>query len=351
MIFRVMSLIILPFLIISCSKKVHNSTSNEVIVYPSPPDTARVQFLTKFSNSSDIVNKKSSFSKFVVGEEKVKGILKPYGLAIYDGKIFICDLDLPGLEIIDLKIGSFDFFVPKGLGRLKLPINCFVDNNGSLYVADVTRKQIVVFDKELNYVDAFGEAENFKPTDVFVTEDKIWVANIKGKIHVYSKDSSHKLLNTIPKLSPEEDGFLRQPTNIAVTGNALYTSDFGEFKIKIYTHDGEYVRSVGTYGRNIGQFARPKGIAVDKDDNLFVADAAFENVQIFNKNDQLLMFFGGPYKGPGDMWLPAKVIIDYDNIKYFEQYVDKRFKLKYLILVSNNFGPDKINVYGYIEPK
>ena len=63
------------------------------------------------------------------------------------------------------------------------------------------------------------------------------------------------------------------------------------------------------------------------------------------------MSFGGPYKGPGDMWLPAKVIIDYDNTKYFEKYVDKRFKLKYLILVSNNFGTDKINVYGYVEPK
>ena len=63
------------------------------------------------------------------------------------------------------------------------------------------------------------------------------------------------------------------------------------------------------------------------------------------------MDFGGSGSGPGNMWLPAKVIVDYGNTKYFEKYVDKRFKLKYIILVSNNFGPNKINIYGFIEPK
>ena len=63
------------------------------------------------------------------------------------------------------------------------------------------------------------------------------------------------------------------------------------------------------------------------------------------------MFFGGPYKGPGDMWLPAKVIVDYDNLDYFRQYVDPKFNLKYLIIVSNQYGPDKISVYGAVSPK
>jgi sugar lactone lactonase YvrE len=101
----------------------------------------------------------------------------------------------------------------------------------------------------------------------------------------------------------------------------------------------------------MGQFVRPKGIACDKEDNLYVVDAGFENVQIFNSNNQLLMFFGGPYKGPGDMWLPARVIIDYDNIKYFTKYVDSKYDLNYLIIVSNQYGPDKINVYGGVSLK
>jgi len=43
--------------------------------------------------------------------------------------------------------------------------------------------------------------------------------------------------------------------------------------------------------------------------------------------------------------------IDYDNLKYFEEYVDKSFDLKYLIFVTNQYGPDRISVYGFVEDK
>jgi hypothetical protein len=63
------------------------------------------------------------------------------------------------------------------------------------------------------------------------------------------------------------------------------------------------------------------------------------------------MYFGGTYEGPGGMWLPAKVIIDYDNLKYFEKYLYKGFELEYLIFVTNQYGPEKVSVYGFINQK
>lgn len=62
------------------------------------------------------------------------------------------------------------------------------------------------------------------------------------------------------------------------------------------------------------------------------------------------MFFGGHYEGAGGMWLPTSVVIDYDNLAYFEKYVDPKYKLEYLIIVANQFGPDKVNIYGRINP-
>lgn len=337
----------------SCSKNLtpQNGTGH-VIVYPAPPDTARLQYLTNFSNSLQVTGEKSKFAKFVLGEDAPLPIRKPYGINVKNGKIYVCDLDIGGLEIIDLEAKTFDYFVPKGLGQLKMPINCFVDEKDFIYVADAYRKQIVIFDNNRNYVDSFGASENYKPTDVVVFNDKIWVANIKGNaILVYKNDTSHELLYSFPKANNDEEGFIYQPTNISVTNDRVYVSDFGDFRIKSYTHEGEYIGAVGSYGKSMGQFARPKGIAVDRESNLYVVDAAFENVQIFNNEGKLMTFFGGSYNGPGDMWLPAKVTIDYDNLEYFQHYVDKRFNLKYLVFVTNNFGPDKINVYGYIEQK
>jgi len=323
----------------------------DVIIYPAPPDTTRIQFLTTINSSHDVAGKQSGFNKFIFGEVRALPVVKPYGIAIDKGKIFVCDASIVGLEILDLKNNKFEYFVPKGRGQLKLPSNCCVDPQGLLYVADAGRRQVVVFDSLGQYVDAFGDADEAKPTDVAVYGNRIYMPDAThNKINVYQKDSK-KLLFSFPDSTVTGDGHLFQPINICVNKDVIYVTDFGDFKVKLFNLKGEFISAVGEFGNSLGQFARPKGIAADRDDNLFVVDAGFENVQIFNKEGQLLMFFGGPYKGPGDLWLPAKVMIDYDNLSYFQKYVDPAFKLKYLIFVTNQYGPDKINVYGAVEGK
>lgn len=341
---------ILPVFINSCSPKLQQSTE-EVIVYPPPPEKPRIQYLTSISTSHDVEKQRSSFTKFVAGDDVPKPIIKPYGIFVYGAKLYVCDLDLEGLEIIDLREHTFEYFVPKGFGQMKLPINCFVDSLGNLYVADAKRRQIVIYDKDLKYVAEIGGEEDYKPTDVFVKNNKIWVSNIKkSAVYVYSTDSTHRFLYSIPQ-TEEEGKRLFQPTNLFVTDDKVYVSDFGDFRIKIYDHKGEFLQSIGSYGRAIGQFTRPKGVVTDKEENVYVVDAAFENVQIFNKDGKILMFFGGSTKEPGGMWLPAKIAISYENLDLFQKYVDKRFNLKFLLFVTNNFGPRKINVYGFVEEK
>jgi DNA-binding beta-propeller fold protein YncE len=347
-IYRFLFFSFLTFLIVSCANR---ALVENLVIYPDPPDTARIQYLTSISSSKEIEKNRGLLQKYILGEKPPKKIYKPYGAAFYRSKIFICDLDLEGLEILDLEEGEFEYFIPSGLGKLKLPINCSVDSSGNLYIADVKRRQIVVFNSNLEYVTSFGKAKNFKPTDVVVTRDNVWVSNIiNGTIDVYKNDSTYAFLYSFPEKGVEK-GKLFQPTNLFVTNDKVFVSDFGEFNIKAFDHQGNHLSTIGNYGKNLGQFARPKGVAADKDNNLFVVDAAFENVQIFDKDGKLLMFFGGSYRGHGGMWLPAKVSISYENNDYFQKYVDKRYLLKYVILVTNNFGPDKISVYGRIDAK
>ena len=336
----------------SCSGDISKTNfEKNLVIFPSPPDTARIQFLTSISDSRDVIGKQSSFSRFILGEEEPKQINKPYGIEIENGKIYVCDVSIRGLEIIDLQEQTFEYFIPKGKGALQMPVNCFVDEEGFLYVADIQRKQIVIFDNNLNYYESFGERENFKPSDVFVMDNKIWVSNnANNRVSIFSKET-FKLIDYFPKSVEGDDDFLYSPTNLFVSRDEIYVSDFGDFRIKIYDHEGNFISSVGSFGNRLGQFVRPKGIAVDRNSNLYVVDAGFENVQIFDKNNKLLMFFGGNYTGPGNMWLPAKVIVDYDNLDYFKKYLDPSYHLKYLVLVTNQYGPDKINVYGAIEPK
>jgi DNA-binding beta-propeller fold protein YncE len=345
-------IIVISVSLMSCSRKLYPAAgTDKLIIYPSPPDTARIQFLTRISSSKDVTGNRKSFTKFIFGEDTDILINKPYGITTSKGKILVCDTYIHGIDIIDLENNKFEQFIPSGKGQLKVPINCFVDSKGRLFVADSERKQVVVFDEDGQYLNVIGEAENFKPVDVFVQDDKIWITNLAAhQIYIYSNDSKFEILKKFPENSDGGDASLYSPTNLFVTGNKVYVTDFGDFKIKIFNHNGDFLESVGTYGQAIGQLARPKGLAVDRDSNLFVIDAGFENAQIFNKDGKLLMFFGGTYKGTGDMWLPARISLDYSNLKYFQKYVDPDYQLKYLIYVTNQFGPDKINIYGAIQP-
>jgi len=334
----------------ACSRQVIMTPSaDQMIIYPPPPDTARIQYLTSFSSPQDLIGRQSSFKKFFFGEEEPRPIIKPFGITTHGSKIYICDPGSGSIVIIDLVSKKSDHFSPSGLGQLKLPLSCAVDNQGFLYVADANRKQIVVFNEHLKYVDAFGELEDFRPTDVCVDGDRIWVANVKNHgIHVFDLNN-YEPIRTIPALDPGEEGFLAQPTHLYVAHGTLYVTDFGSFKIKKYDLEGRFLGIVGSYGEKPGQLARPKGIAVDHDAKLYVVDAAFENTQIFNPDGQILMFFGGPYTNKGDMYLPADVAIDYLNTEYFKPYVNPQFDLEYLIFVTSQYGPDKVNVYGFIK--
>jgi DNA-binding beta-propeller fold protein YncE len=334
----------------SCSQKYNTKIdANNIVIFPPPPDTTRIQFLTTINNSGDACGEPSAIKKFLFGEQELLPVVKPYGIAVYDSKIYICDTGIGGLEIIDLEKKTFEYFTPGGRGRLLFPLNLAIDNKGRLFVADGNRKQIVVFDRDMNYLDAFGQGEDFKPTGVCYYDNKIFVAYVNShRIYVYDSNN-FSLLYSFPDTQTGSIEHLYQPLNIRADDNGVYVTDFGDPGIKIYSHLGDYRGRIGSYGRDYGQFVRPKGIAVDRESNLYVVDAAFENVQVFNEGKELLTYFGGSYNGRGAMSLPAGICIDYSCLDYFREFVYRDFELKYLIFVSNQFGPDKINVYGFVK--
>ena len=51
-------------------------------------------------------------------------------------------------------------------------------------------------------------------------------------------------------------------------------------------------------------------MAIDSQGHLYVVDARFENVQIFDPQGRILMAFGQEGPGDGEFWLPAGVCID-----------------------------------------
>jgi len=343
---------LIAFFMFSCSPKMRTLETGILYrMYPPPPAMAKIQFLTSFSTSKDIIKEQSLFMRYVTGEDENKPITKPYGIAVQNDKIYICDTMLPGLEIIDLQINTFDYFVPEDAGVLKKPINCALDELGRLYVADTERKQILIFDAAGRFISVIGDGQLLKPTDVAIHDKKIWVCDLQNhQIHVYTIESQSPMFS-FPEQNTNMPRYLFSPTNLCIEGNKVYVTDTGDSKVKVFDLQGNFLSSIGSFGKSSGQFVRPKGVAVDRTGNVFVVDAAFENIQVFDEAGNLLTYFGGSYKSQGDMYLPANVIISYDRIDYFEKYLSPDYKLEYLIFVTNQYGPDRVSVYGFVNPK
>lgn len=318
--------------------------------FPPPPNPPKIQFLKRVSSSKD-VEKDSKFEAFVVGGNKAKRFGKPYGVAVHDGVIYICDAQLSTVIVIDLINKKFDWLHDSGRGKLSRPINIAIDQNGTKFVADYDRQQVLVYDASNEFVRAFGNKEEFKPTDVAVYGGKLYVVDTQDhEVEVLDKETG-EVLSTIGEPGLEEGQFYH-PTNISVDqkGN-LYVTDTINFRIQKFDPDGNFLLSFGEAGDVAGNFSRPKGNAVDRNDFIYVVDSGFENVQIFTPEGEIALFFGGWGDAlvPGALWLPAGICIAYDEklLSYFDKIRHKDFNVEYLILVTSQYGPPYVNIYAF----
>lgn len=332
------------------------ATGPKYVFFPPAPDEPRVQYLTAFGSAKDLRGGSGdTFKTFITGEVPPNTpILKPYGVATSPKNIYVCDTGAGLILRMDLAARKIFAIAPTGPGALKSPVNLSVDDNGWLYIADSVRDQVVVIDDKENFVATIGEKGVNKPRDVVLSKDRIYVADIaQHSVHVCDKATRAPLFD-IPRGAEATNINTRlfQPINLALDSQGrIYVGDFGGYRVQVFDADGNYLRTVGKYGDNYGEFARLKGIAVDRDNLLYAVDAAGQIVQIFDDTGRLLMWFGGAGDGRGGLNLPAKVVVDYDNVALFQKYAAPDFQIEHLIIVTSQYGPHKVSVFGFGHKK
>ncbi|MFI4979264.1 MAG: SMP-30/gluconolactonase/LRE family protein [Nevskiales bacterium] len=318
------------------------------VFYPPLPNAPRIQYLTTIASERDLAFRKDSFADFIVGEEKdAKQLTQPYGIAMHQGRLFVADTGAGGIAIFDLAQQRFSFVTGAGAGRMKRPINIRIDSDGTRYVTDTGRDQILVYDRDDRFIKAFGVEGQFRPVDVAIAGERLYVTDIlHHQIHALEKATGRTLFKFGKPGSAE--GELFHPTNLALGPDGdIYVVETSNFRVQRFTAEGKPVKSYGSVGMALGNFARPKGIAMDRAGRMYVGDAAFQNVQMFDGNGKLLMFFGQTEGRTDGLNLPAGVTIDYDNVAAFRRFADPQFKLEYLILVASQFGPNKVDIFGF----
>ncbi len=333
-------------LILGCD--VPPAMPTEAIFYPPPPDLPRIQFLMSFSDLSQWSRNTSSFADFVVGSSvAASGEIKaPYGVAMRDGKLYICDIGLGKVHVVDLVNKGFTQLGSPG--QISKPVNITIAPDGTKYVCDTMARRVAVFDADDNFVRYLGNSSTCNPIDLAISGDEFIVADVAdSEVEAWSRDGTFLRIIAEKGTGP---GQLRMPTNLDVASDGrIFVTDTVASTINIYTPEGAFTGFIGAPGDRPGFFARPKGIAITPNDNIYIADAQWETVQLFEPEGRLLMYFGGAALGPEGMGMPAGLAVDDTSIDVFSSYIQEDFEVKYLLVVANQFGNNKIGIYAFGE--
>ncbi|MHC4863883.1 MAG: 6-bladed beta-propeller [Planctomycetota bacterium] len=292
--------------------------------------------------------------EFILGaaEKQRHDIVKPYGMAMYDGKLYLCDVGRRLVEVLDFKNNEFGYLTKDR--RLTKPVSIWVDN-GIKYVTDGKTGGVFVFDRDDKLIAIWGRDSDIGPLGIVVRGDNCYVTDVVGRqVVVLDKRSGEEIMRIGKRITDaeqteaDENAQFRMISDLALDkeGN-VYVTDRLLGQISKFDAAGEFVRSFGRLGDAINDFVRPKGITIDRENRIWVVDAATQVCKIYDEQGRLLLYFGQPGNERGKMNLPATVIVDYEHVELFEQYAVEGAQLEFLVFITNQFGPHKISVFGF----
>lgn len=182
-----------------------------------------------------------------------------------------------------------------GAGQFRLPDGLTVDTAGTVWVADRDNNRIQRFTHD-------GEVEPFRPFK---------------RTHLTSRPGDFNL-----------------PYGVAANAlGELYVADTHNHRIQHFAPDGRLLRAWGRHGKAPGEFDTPRGLGVDAFGNVWVADHTNHRVQKFAWNGRLLGVFGAnggdgtPGSGPGQFFEPRGLASDRDGNIYVAEMVNHRVQV------------------------
>lgn len=323
----------------------------KTLVWPSPPNIARVHWLDYFAGmkidyTPDTTTKpKASWMDRLAGapqdSEKVNAktfpfqMIGPYGIAI----------DSKGLVYVaDQRVGAIFIFNPETRETQLIRngyeahfgwINCVaIDDDDRLFVSDARLHRVLIFNPKHELTDQITEGM-VNPVGLAIdTANRfLYVVDTQqDQVLVYDADSL-KLIRRIGTGGKNHTlttpGDFGAPQGVALDGDGnVYVTDTLNNRVEIFDADGNFISAFGKNGDGPGYFARPKGIAVDADGHIWVADEMQDRLQVFNKDGQLLTYIGqGHGELPGQFKSLIGVAIDKQNRVFTTEQLPGRLQV------------------------
>jgi DNA-binding beta-propeller fold protein YncE len=292
------------------------------LVWPEPPDRARIELVSFFTRASDLGIERSVWARLatlITGGGELQ-LVRPAGVAASGGRIAVADPGAGVVHVYDLSERRSLALQACGKTALSEPVAVAMLGD-RLYVSDSAAARIHVFTFDGECAGGWVLDPGARPAGLAAdaARSRLYVADA-GAHEVLGFDlHGQRVLRFGSRGSaPGEFNF---PTWLAVDADGnLYVSDALNFRVQIFDLDGKQLGTFGTQGDASGDLARPKGIGVDRNGTIYLVDALFDAVQMFDREGRYLMVFGSHGSEPGHFSLPSGLAIDGDRIYVADSY-------------------------------
>ncbi len=299
------------------------------LIWPSPPEPARISYYKSIEKPADIGANKGFFKRLadlVLGPSS-DDIIKPYGVTVDStGRIIVVDTAFKRVHIYDARNKDYEHIDEAGDVPFESPIAAAVDADDNIYVTDSKTAGVYAFNRKGRFLFEIKGFE--RPTGIAINKHagQIYISDTgRNVVEVYGLKGEK--LKTIGGPG-DEKGQFNFPVDLFVDMNGdLYVVDTMNFRIQIFDRDGKFLTAFGRHGDGTGDFGRPKGVSVDREGNIYVADAIFDTVQIFDRKGNFLLNFGSLGRQAGFFWLPSGVFVDEADKIYISDSYNKRIQI------------------------
>lgn len=307
------------------------------LYWPKRPLQPRIQWIRTVEDSAGAGISKPFWKKaleFIAGADQ-RHMLRPYGVLLdQSDRLFIADPGAGVVHLMDLKEQRYSVLDGGGGGRLRTPIGLTEDLQNRLYITDSTSGDVIRYDLATGVAELFPVPQLYRPTGI--------AFNAVNKL-IYIVDTTANEVVAVDQSGTEKERFgssFNHPTDICVDRKGqVYVTDALNYRIKIFTPEGQLLNEIGTAGDELGRLDKPKGVAVDSEGHIYISDALLDAVQVFDASGQFLLSFGSTGTSNGEFWMPSGLYIDQQDYLLVADSYNRRIQVfRYL----SNAQPDAV---------
>ncbi len=164
-----------------------------------------------------------------------------------------------------------------------------VDSQDRVYVFNRGANPVIIFDKDGNFLETWGEGEFDRAHGITVdNEDNLFLVDDLGHfVDKRSRDGKRLMrIGERGKPSPWQGGQpFNRPTRVAIhsgTGDLFISDGYGNSRVHKYDSEGNHILSWGLPGSGPGEFSLPHNIAMAGDDMVVICDRENFRLQFFD---------------------------------------------------------------------